>query len=90
MKPWLEQLAAELNVDLPRHVSELDAADWTPGEIALSLLDSAFPNGTTAETVLRIRCYPWEKSRLIRAAGGENLSQWMRHRLAKAAMEPEN
>lgn len=88
MKPaWLESLAAELDVDLARHVSELNAADWTPGEIALSLLDCAFPNGTTPDSILRVRCYPWEKSRLVRAAKGEKLNEWIRRHLIRAAME---
>lgn len=90
MKPWLESLAAELDVDLARHVSELQAQHWTPGEIALSILDCAFPNGTTPEAVLRVRCYPWEKSRLVKAARGEKLNEWMRRHLIRAAMESEN
>jgi hypothetical protein len=86
---WLCRLAEELGLDPVKEIDDLDAWPWEPGEIALSFLEAATPNGTTQEAKIHIRCFPWEKSRIIRAAQGGKLEDFCRQALIEAAMNAD-
>ncbi len=83
---WLCRLAEELALDPVREITELDAWQWEPGEIALAMMQAATPNGITQEAKIHIRCWPWEKSRILRAAQGGKLEDFCRKALIEAAM----
>lgn len=83
---WLCRLAEELALDPVREITELDAWQWEPGEIALAMMQAATPNGVTQEAKIHIRCWPREKSRILRAAQGGKLEDFCRKALIEAAM----
>lgn len=86
---WLNRLAEELGTDATRHIDELDAWDLSPGDIALAIMEACTPLGTVQAAKIHVRCWPWEKARLIRAAQGEKLEEFCRKALIRAAMEAD-
>lgn len=83
---WLCHLSRELDTDAKTRIDEMEAWDWPAGEIALAIIEGAQLNGVTQESKLHIRCYPWEKSRILRAARGCKLNEWIRETLIERAM----
>lgn len=83
---WLCKLAEELGFNAKQEIDELEAWDWPAGEIALAIIEGAQLNGVTQESKLHIRVFPWEKSRILRAARGCKLNEWIRETLIERAM----
>ena len=84
---WLNKLADELGKDAMTEIRALDAQDWTPGEIAIAIIEAAQPMETTMGSKVHITCFPFEKSRMLKAAKGEQLNEWARRVLIEAAMK---
>ena len=83
---WLNKLAEELGRDAMTDIRELGAQDWTPSEIAIAIVEAAQPREVTMGSKIHITCYPWEKSKIVRAAQGEKLNEWVRRALIEKAM----
>lgn len=88
-KHWLCRLARELDTDAKREIEELDAWDWTAPEIALSLLDNAFPQEVTRASKITALIWPWEKRRILQAVAGGKLENWVREALIEKLMREE-
>lgn len=86
---WLCHLSRELNTDAKKQIDELEAWDWTAGEVALAIIEASQPNGTTRESKIHIRCWPWEKAAILRAAYPNKLEDFVRTALIEKAMTTE-
>jgi hypothetical protein len=83
---WLNRFASELGKDAAAEIDSLDAWEMTAPEIALSILDHAFPRTVTREAQFTIRCWPWERARILKAAAGSKVEDWIREALIEKAM----
>lgn len=86
---WLNKLAEEFSKDAIDEIDALNAWNWTPAEIALAIIDGAQPNGVTRESKIHIRCWPWEKAAILRAAYPNKLEDFVRTALIEKAMTTE-
>jgi hypothetical protein len=86
---WLCSLSEELAANAQTRIDEMEAWDWPAGEIALAIIEGAQLNGVTQESKLHIRCYPWEKRRILKAARGCKLNDWIREAVIERAMKGE-
>ena len=83
---WLCRLAEEINADVSIAIRNPGFADKTPAEIALQwIAEKAEAENIHQGAKITVRCYPWEKSRIIRAAKGEKLEDWTRKTLIEKA-----
>lgn len=75
---WLCRLAERLGTNAERIITELDAWQWEPGEIALAIIDGTQPNGVTRDCVIHLRVWPIEKKVILDAAAGTKLNDFIR------------
>ena len=83
---WINRLASDVGRDALEEVTALDAWDWTPSEIALAILATAFPSEVTRGAVITCRLWPWEKNLIRRAAYPNKQEDWIRQALVERAM----
>jgi hypothetical protein len=86
---WLNKLAEELGRDAMTEIRELDAQGWTPGEIALAIIEGAQPHGVEMRSMIHIRCYPYEKAIILRASYPNKLEDFVKTALIEKAMTTE-
>lgn len=84
---WLNKLAEEFSKDAITEIDDLDAWNWTAGEVALAIMAGAQPNGVTRESKIIIRCWPWEKDKILKAAWPNKLDDFVRTALIEKAMK---
>lgn len=83
---WLNNLADTHGKDAVAEANALDAWDWSPSEIALAILETAFPLDVRREAKFTISCWPWEKKAILAAAKPNKVEDWIRRALIEKAL----
>lgn len=87
---WLCGLADELNVNLSLALKSIQDTDKTPGEIALQWIGEHADNAQeTQGAKFTVRCFPWEKKRILKAVAGEKVEGWIREAMIEKAFREE-
>lgn len=82
-------MSQELGKDAIEEIEALSAWEWTPAEIALAIMETAFPQGVERESKLIVRCWPWEKAAIVRAAYPNKVEDFIRQTLIEKARTTE-
>lgn len=75
---WLCYLAEKFGTNAAEEIDALQCWDQDPGDVAISIMETASPHGITQRAMFRVDCWPMEKKLILLAAQGTKVVEFIR------------